>query len=630
MTMRATEDFAVPDFTVAHRYVLHDRLGVGGMGEVWRARDRVTDADVALKILIASVAGAPAAELRFQREIEAMARLDHPAIVPIIDAGRDPRVGLYFVMSLIEGEPMHEVSYQWRSWATLWPVADRVLDALGHAHARGVVHRDVKPDNILIDRAGDAFLLDFGVARLKDQARSGTSAHDMLGTIDYAAPEQARGNRRRIGPWTDIYAFAIVLYEIICGRLPFHAPSAVQSLMMRLDRGCPRLDPRPGFSTPVGLLAALDAMMRPDIHDRLQVVEDVRALLAGLNRAPLEVLNIGGGPTFGVPLAVSAEGTPADTAVTDYAAISLLERWGSPGPEFEEAGHGVRSLQPPLRPPTVHGRDKLLMGLTRGLDRWAKDPQAGVLVVAGPSGCGKSRLCEELLVSLLAGGRLESHRHDCRLTRHAESRHWEVALSIVGGLGMEPQARRDQMSWFLQGRGVTDEARRRDLIDWLASKEGDLGLPGEAGSKTPDGQLQRLVELLRICAHRPRPFVLFLDGLEVLDASVVHLLEAVRDARLPIVVLLTVTDVEGPTGVERPAWLTSGTRSLPALDDASIRQICDDIVDLDSVDRDRLVSEAEGNPSRLIKALNVLRHEGRVVPAHPRWVRAPAWWATRA
>ena len=211
------EDFAVPDFTVAHRYVLHDRLGVGGMGEVWRARDRVTDADVALKILIASVAGAPAAELRFQREIEAMARLDHPAIVPIIDAGRDPRVGLYFVMSLIEGEPMHEVSYQWRSWATLWPVADRVLDALGHAHARGVVHRDVKPDNILIDRAGDAFLLDFGVARLKDQARSGTSAHDMLGTIDYAAPEQARGNRRRIGPWTDIYAFAIVLTLITTG-----------------------------------------------------------------------------------------------------------------------------------------------------------------------------------------------------------------------------------------------------------------------------------------------------------------------------------------------------------------------------------------------------------------------------
>ncbi|MCA9548035.1 MAG: serine/threonine protein kinase, partial [Myxococcales bacterium] len=197
---------------VGGRYVLVKRLGVGGMGEVWQAHDRITGQPVAIKVLRTSIAGAPAAEMRFQREIKATARLSHQGVVPVIDAGNDPAVGLYFVMTLEHGRPLHEAWGDWTSWRDAWPAIEQILDALAYAHAYGVIHRDIKPDNILIDASGDAVLLDFGVARLKDQARSGTSAYDMLGTVEYAAPEQATGSRRRIGPWTDLYCFGIVLY----------------------------------------------------------------------------------------------------------------------------------------------------------------------------------------------------------------------------------------------------------------------------------------------------------------------------------------------------------------------------------------------------------------------------------
>ena len=246
---------------VARRYTLLDRIGVGGMGEVWRTHDQCTGETFAIKILRPPIAAAPAAELRFQREIRAMARLHHPRIVPVVDAGSDPDVGLFFVMELQNGLPLHEAALRFQGWHDLWPVLDQILETLAHAHSHSVIHRDIKPDNILVDSAGEAVLLDFGVARLRDRARSGTSAYDLLGTVDYAAPEQATGNRRRIGPWTDLYCFGIVLYEIICGRVPFWASSPVQSLIIRLDSGCPGLEPRPGFETPVGLWDVMDRML---------------------------------------------------------------------------------------------------------------------------------------------------------------------------------------------------------------------------------------------------------------------------------------------------------------------------------------------------------------------------------
>jgi serine/threonine protein kinase len=613
--------------TVARRYVLVDRLGVGGMGEVWRALDQVTNEHVALKVLLASIAGAPTAELRFQREIEAMSRLDHPRIVPVIDAGRDPNVGLFFVMVLLTGQPLHEFATRWKSWTEMWPVVDQVLDALGHAHARGVIHRDIKPDNILIDPSGEPVLLDFGVARLKDQARSGTSAHDMLGTVDYAAPEQATGNRRRIGPWTDIYAFAIVLYELICGRLPFQAPSAVQSLMIRLDHGCPPLDPRAGFATPIGLWQVLDAMMRPDIHDRLHHIAEVRRMLGALLDAPQETLNPA--PRMSLfgrrPEADPGAGDPVtdemrrDNQLTEDEAVSILERRGTRFAENTDVRMATRPLEPPLRPPSMLGRDHLLMSLSRGLDRWHPAPQPGVLVIAGPAGCGKSRLVEELLLPFQAAGQLDAQRLPWPALNIAGHGLRDLALAIVGALGMEPQPMRDQIDWWLRGRGVSSPEQKRAFLDWLMPEPHAPAMPAPV-------ERQRLAAFLQLCPSRGRAFALFLDGLEQLDAQVLSLVSTVRDNKLPVVVIITCREPRPAEEREAPSWLAPSTRALTPLEDASIATIADEMVELEASERDALVGSAAGNPQRLVDALNGQRAGGLVVPAFPRGVKAPAWW----
>lgn len=608
------DEAAMPNVLITRRYALLNRLGAGGMGEVWRAHDQLTGQTVAVKVLLSSIAGAPAAELRFQREIEAMARLDHPRIVPIIDAGRDPTVGLFFVMVLHAGRPMQEVGAEWTDWRQMGPVVDRILETLGYAHARGVIHRDIKPDNILIDASGEPVLLDFGVARLKDQARSGTSAHDLLGTVDYAAPEQATGSRRRIGPWTDLYAFAIVIYEIICGRLPFWAPSPVQSLMIRLDHGCPPLEPRAGFATPVGLWSVLDQMMRPEINDRLQHVAEVRRALAMLADAPLEVINPG-----------RAEPRPPgqdvrhDTTMTDDEAEALLSRRGSRVSVNTDI-RLARPLEPPLRPARLHGREALLERLLESLSRWIRTPQPAVLVMTGPPGCGKSRLVQETLVPWLAGGHLEGHRHfwpSLNVTGHGVR---DLALSVAGALGLEVDAARDHLDWWLSGRGADAQVRDR-LLAWLAPKsEGAMVV-------APAIELRRMTDFLQHCGHRHRPFVLWLDGLETLDANVLALVSAVRDARLPILVAVTARSATPAPGLAAPPWLTEATRTLRPLPDDAMERIADDLLELRPSERRTLVAMCDGNPQQMLDVINNQRRRGLLIPAWPRWKRAPRGWA---
>ncbi len=593
---------------IAGRYDLLSRLGVGGMGEVWRATDRLTQQTIAVKVLKPSIAGAPAAELRFQREIQAMVRLSHPRVVPVIDAGADPVVGLYFVMTLQRGRPLHEIAGVWRDWDRLWLVIDQTLEVLSYAHAHGVIHRDIKPDNVLVDSADDVVLLDFGVARLKDKARSGTSAYDMLGTVDYAAPEQATGNRRRIGPWTDLYCLGIVLYELICGRLPFWAPSPVQSLMLRLDHGCPPLEPRPGFATPVGLWDAMNRLMRPDPFERFIHAADARAAFAALASVPREMINPSTGHT---PAPGIGQAPASPSGLTDDEAERLLNKRTARYAQSSDGTPISRPLEPPLRPASFLGRDNVLLHLSRGLERWRHQPQPGVLILTGPAGVGKSRLAEELSTPFMAAGQIDGHLH-----------HWEpgqsvrhLALSITGALGMSDDvARRDHVDWWLGGHGVKDQLARHRMVEWCCGT-------------TPINEEVEATHLTRFLSSAciRRPFVLTVDGMRTLDRAIVAVVNAVRANNLPCIIVVTAEAAVVQSQVQ-PPWLATAARPVGMLDDQVLDNIAADLVDLDEVDRRPLVYAADGSPRRLLEALNELRRRGQVIAAWPRWLRAPEWW----
>lgn len=594
---------------IAGRYDLLNRLGVGGMGEVWCAEDRLSQQTVAIKVLRPSIAGAPAAELRFQREIQAMVRLNHPRVVPVIDAGADPVVGLYFVMTLQRGRPLHEVAGAWRDWDRLWLVIDQILEVLSYAHAHGVIHRDIKPDNVLVDAADDVVLLDFGVARLKDRARSGTSAYDMLGTVDYAAPELATGNRRRIGPWTDLYCLGIVLYELVCGRLPFWAPSPVQSLMLRLDHGCPPLEPRPGFATPVGLWETMDRLMRPAPFDRFIHAADARAAFAALASAPREMItpSTGHTPAHGIGQAPVI----SPVALTDDEAERLLNKRTARYAQSSDGSLVTRPLEPPLRPASFLGRDNVLLHLSRGLERWRHQPQPGVLVLTGPPGVGKSRLAEELSTPFMAAGQIDGHLHhweDGQSVRH-------LALSITGALGMVDEvARRDHVDWWLGGHGVKDQLARHRMVEWSCGT-------------TPINEEVEAMHLTRFLSSAciRRPFVLTVDGMRTLDRAIVAVVNAVRANNLPCIIVATAEAAVVRTRVQ-PDWLATASRPVDALDDEVLDHIAADLVDLDATERQPLVYAADGSPRRLLDALNELRRRGEIIAAWPRWLRAPEWW----
>src|ERR1700712_2281433 len=201
------------------RYRLEARIGSGGMSTVYRAMDVTLERQVAIKLMNREVASDSDQLERFRREARAVAQLSHPHIVGVIDAGEDEGRP-YIVFEYVEGETLKERIRRLGRlpFAEAGAYAIERARALGVAHARHIVHRDVKPQNVLIDEEGRAKVTDFGIARTLDE--DGLTADGrVLGTTDYVSPEQALG--RRVGPQSDLYSLGIVLYEMLVGDVPF-------------------------------------------------------------------------------------------------------------------------------------------------------------------------------------------------------------------------------------------------------------------------------------------------------------------------------------------------------------------------------------------------------------------------
>ena len=252
---------------IAGRYRLASRLGFGGMSTVHLALDLRLERQVAVKLLAEHLADDPTFVSRFQREAQAAARLVHPNIVQVFDSGRDQHTGQYFiVMEYIEGQSCAEILRDdgWVEVHEALRIIEQACEGLDYAHRHGVVHRDVKPGNLLRAREGGVKLADFGIAKATEQS-SITQVGSVLGTAAYLAPEQARGEEA--GPSADLYALGVVTYQLISGRLPYEATSLTELALKQQREEPDTLDTlvaavRPELADAVAVALALDPRER--------------------------------------------------------------------------------------------------------------------------------------------------------------------------------------------------------------------------------------------------------------------------------------------------------------------------------------------------------------------------------
>src|SRR5919202_1381638 len=274
---------------VDDRYTLVELLGSGGMAQVYLAHDELLDRNVALKILRDQYAEDEGFVERFKREAQSVASLSHPNIVPIYDCVRSEDGAYYMAMEYVPGGMLKD---RIKRDGTLGPgaaigVALQIADALQAAHERGVVHRDIKPQNVLVTRTGDVKVTDFGIARAASSPLTQTSA--VLGTAGYMAPEQAMG--RPVGHQSDLYSLGIVLYEMLTGGLPYSAENPI-ALAMKHVNETPR-SPRevnPAVPEPLAALTLKLLAKRPEDRyaSAAELAHDLERVRSGLPPVAVE------------------------------------------------------------------------------------------------------------------------------------------------------------------------------------------------------------------------------------------------------------------------------------------------------------------------------------------------------
>jgi serine/threonine protein kinase len=267
--------------TLNGRYRLEDRIGAGGMSTVYRATDETLQRTVAIKLMNREIATDSDQLERFRREARAVAQLSHPHIVGVIDYGEDDGRP-YIVFEYVEGETLKErIRRSGRLPITeAVAYAIEIARALGTAHARHIVHRDVKPQNVMIDEEGSAKVTDFGIARTLDEEGL-TADGRVLGTTDYVSPEQALG--RPVTGQSDLYSLGIVLYEMLTGEVPFKGDNQVAVAMKHVREQLPDVQyKRPEVSS--ALAAVLDAATAKRMEDRYaddaELIADLEDALA--------------------------------------------------------------------------------------------------------------------------------------------------------------------------------------------------------------------------------------------------------------------------------------------------------------------------------------------------------------
>ena len=295
------------------RYALSELLGSGGMAEVYLAHDRILGRDLALKVLREGYAEDAGFVARFRREAVSAASLNHPYVVQVYDQGRAENGRLYIAMEYVPGGNLKDLILK---RGPLYPaeaarLASQVAEALGAAHERGIVHRDIKPQNVLLGEAGEAKVTDFGIALAASSTSTTSGTNRVFGTASYMSPEQAMGER--VGPESDLYSLGVVLYEMLTGTVPFEAEGALATALKHVtDQPIPPRERDP--SVPEAMDALVMGLLAKDPEVRLGSAFE---LAGDLRKARAEL------PPSSLAGAAGSPGNPREQASTDSGAHSV-------------------------------------------------------------------------------------------------------------------------------------------------------------------------------------------------------------------------------------------------------------------------------------------------------------------
>lgn len=573
---------------------LHEQIGKGGMGEVWQGIHREQGVPVAVKVITADAARQPRYLEAFRNEVTAVARLDHPGIVWVFDYGtistgaeRESKGSLvagspYLTMELASGGTLHGVMKDLD-----WPAAKRVLlellDALSHAHARGVIHRDLKPGNVLLSRVGDVRpglkLTDFGIARAMDFKPEETGSKP-LGTLHYMAPEQVKAEWRSQGPWTDLYAVGCMAYRLVSGRLPFKGMRTAALMHAQIHKAPPALTAR--FDVPEEVRDWIATLMAKDPHHRFRRAADaahalmtmddpigdsgdISSLAAQFNsgtRLPVEVTSMH--QAFAPTALANEDVGERPTGLTSSRLARMRQpqprSWRRPipnraSPKLHGAGLGLWGI----RTVPLVGREAERDVLWNSLREARRRSTPRLNLVRGPTGTGKTRLVEWI------GQRADEV--GCAIVH-------EGICAKSGPLG---QGLRDLFSRALRTTSLVDE----DLVDHVQEQLEGLGLADHQGlleatcalvSTNATFQGRRLEDserfetawILLARFATERPVYLWLDNAhydpDALAFARWFVAQSGPDERLPAVLTLVVRDedlAESPDSGEEVEALAS-------------------------------------------------------------------------
>lgn len=481
-------------------YLLVEEVGSGGMGTVYRALDSDGES-VAIKVIRADLADEYEIRRRFHREARAAARLIHPNIVRLLDFNTE-NDQTYMVMEYVGGGSL----IPWRTSPpdgdTLRQVFISILDALAYAHSRGVVHRDLKPENVLLhstlDGHPDPRVLDFGVAHLRDEALpDGSSGY--VGTPEYISPEHVL-NPADISPASDLYAIGIMLFEVVCGYLPFSKASSEATVVAQVNSPVPPVVVRDGYMTCSGVEQIITRLLAKHPYDRYLCAVDV---IDALKKCTIK----------GQP-ASQSRGSADGQRPTHRMAVSTLRtrrRSSGPMPQVDPGSVGLVSL----RDPQFIGREHELRRAAGWVAECLTTRRGRLIVVRGEAGTGKTRLIQELAATIEQTGSMQVWRG--KATRGNIDGDSALRQVFRHGLHLEGLSHaqcEQRIQQWLKRQGSDDPWEEKALLEYLGPDQKQL-----TSLASEPARWALLERVLRRTAAR-RPVLIWVDDAHTADGEV--------------------------------------------------------------------------------------------------------------